>query len=83
MLSQSEEIDFLNKIGFTKAQARIYLTLLQTGKTTAIALQKQTKMPRPVVYRTLAELQKKALQQKKSANLTVTSQPQSIPHCKT
>lgn len=61
MPSQSEEVAFLNKMGFTKAQARLYLTLLETGKTTATALQKLTKMPRPIVYRTLAELQEKGL----------------------
>lgn len=61
MPSQSEGVAFLNKIGFTKAQARLYLALLETGKTTATALEKQTKMPRPIVYRTLAELQKKGL----------------------
>jgi sugar-specific transcriptional regulator TrmB len=59
--SQTETMEFLKKIGFTSAQARLYLALLETGKTTATALHKQTGIPRPIIYRTLAELQKKGL----------------------
>lgn len=61
MPSQLEETDFLNKIGLTKTEAKIYLALLQTGKATAMAIQKQTRMPKPIIYRTLAELQRKGL----------------------
>jgi sugar-specific transcriptional regulator TrmB len=67
MISETEEAKFLTQLGFTKAQAKIYLALLQTGKANAAALQKLVKMPRPVVYRTLAELQEKGLAEKEIA----------------
>ena len=61
MLFQNENAQFLVQIGFTEAQAKLYLALLRTGKTDAKTLQKLTKVPRPVVYRTLNELQEKGL----------------------
>ena len=75
MLFETEEAMFLTQLGFTKAQAKIYLTLLRTGKTNAATLQRLVKMPRPVVYRTFAELQEKGLAEKEIAqpnNFTAT-----------
>jgi sugar-specific transcriptional regulator TrmB len=61
MLFRNENAQFLVQIGFTEAQAKLYLALLRAGKTDAKTLQKLTKAPRPVVYRTLNELQEKGL----------------------
>jgi sugar-specific transcriptional regulator TrmB len=51
----------LTEIGFTKNQAKLYLTLLKLGKTNGKTLSKHATASRPVVYRTLDELQKMGL----------------------
>jgi sugar-specific transcriptional regulator TrmB len=61
---EEEENQLLIQIGFTKTQAKIYLTLLKLGEANGRILCKNTNVPRPVVYRTLDELQKKGLVEK-------------------
>jgi sugar-specific transcriptional regulator TrmB len=46
-------------MGFTKIQAKLYLTLLKREETSARALSEETSIPRIEVYRTLGELEKK------------------------
>jgi sugar-specific transcriptional regulator TrmB len=57
-------IQLLTKIGLTKTQAKIYLTLLKNGNVSARALAKMANSPSPLVYRTLDELQKIGLVEK-------------------
>ena len=64
MLSETDEARALSQLGLTITQAKIYLTLLKTGRTTAGILETLTKTPRPEIYRTLAELQEKGLVEK-------------------
>jgi sugar-specific transcriptional regulator TrmB len=61
MLLQEEDIRSLTQIGFTEAQAKLYLALLTIGKTDAKTLAKQANVPRQAAYRTLSELQEKGL----------------------
>jgi len=58
VLLKEEEIQLLTQIGLTKTQAKIYLTLLKHGMAEARALANISNTPRPLVYRTLDELQK-------------------------
>lgn len=64
MLFKEKESQFLTQIGFTKTQAKIYLTLLKQDEADARTLSKDTNVPGPEVYRTLKELQKKGLVEK-------------------
>jgi sugar-specific transcriptional regulator TrmB len=61
MLSENEEIQLLTQIGFTANQAKIYLSLLKRGEMDGKSISKSAKVPRPEVYRTIDELQKKGL----------------------
>jgi sugar-specific transcriptional regulator TrmB len=61
MLPQEEDIRSLTQIGFTEAQAKLYLALLTIGKTDAKTLAKQANVPRQAAYRTLGELHEKGL----------------------
>jgi Predicted transcriptional regulators len=61
MLFIDEDIRSLTQIGFTEAQAKLYLALLSIGKTDAKNLAKQANVPRQAAYRTLGELQEKGL----------------------
>jgi sugar-specific transcriptional regulator TrmB len=63
-LFEEEEAYLLTKLGFTQTQLKLYLTLLKMEKADARTLSKHASMPRPVVYRTLDELQKKGLVEK-------------------
>jgi sugar-specific transcriptional regulator TrmB len=63
-VSFEEENQLLTQIGFTETQAKIYLTLLKLGEANGRILCKNANVPRPVVYRTLDELQKKGLVEK-------------------
>jgi sugar-specific transcriptional regulator TrmB len=51
-------------MGFTKTQAKVYLTLLNLGETDARTLYKKANMPQPEVYRALDELQRMGLVEK-------------------
>jgi HTH-type transcriptional regulator, sugar sensing transcriptional regulator len=61
MLIQDGDIRSLTEIGFTEAQAKLYLALLIIGKTDAKNLAKQANVPRQAAYRTLSELHQKGL----------------------
>jgi sugar-specific transcriptional regulator TrmB len=61
MSFEDEDTQLLTEIGFTKTQAKLYLTLLKLGKTEGKTLSKLTSAPKPVVYRTLNELQNMGL----------------------
>lgn len=61
MLLEDEDIRSLTQIGFTEAQAKLYLALLSIGKTDVKNLAKQANVPRQAAYRTLGELQEKGL----------------------
>jgi sugar-specific transcriptional regulator TrmB len=51
-------------MGFTRTQAKIYLTLIKLGETDARTLFKKANMPQPEVYRILEELERKGLVEK-------------------
>lgn len=61
---EEEEANLLARLGFTQTQAKLYLILLKMKKADGGTLSKHASMPRPVVYRTLYELQKKGLVEK-------------------
>jgi sugar-specific transcriptional regulator TrmB len=60
-LTFNEETPLLSKVGFTRTQAKIYLTLLRLQESDAKNLSKASNVPKPEVYRTLKELQKMGL----------------------
>ena len=64
MFLNEEGIQLLTRIGITKTQAKIYLTLLKNGNLRARELAKKSNCPSPLVYRTLDELQKIGLVEK-------------------
>ncbi len=61
MLLEDEDIKLLTQIGFTGNQSKLYLTLLKIDKASGTQLAKHSGLPRPVVYRTLKEIQKMGL----------------------
>ena len=67
MSFEDEDTQLLTEIGFTKTQAKMYLTLLKLGRTDGKTLAKRANASRPVVYRTLDELQKMGLVEKEIA----------------
>jgi len=64
MFEADGDIQLLTDIGFTKTQAKLYLTLLKLGLTSGNTLYKNTNVPRTIIYRTLNELQRKGLVEK-------------------
>jgi sugar-specific transcriptional regulator TrmB len=62
-----EEGDLLTQIGFTKTQAKVYLSLLKIGKATGKTISEQSHVTRQIVYRTLDELQERGLVEKEIA----------------
>jgi sugar-specific transcriptional regulator TrmB len=64
LLPSEDDLRVLTEIGFTKAQAKLYLTLIRTGKMDAKTLAKQAMVPRQAVYRTLGELQNRGIVEK-------------------
>jgi len=61
---QEDNLKLLMQVGFTEAQAKIYLTLCSMGQTDAKTLAKQATIPRQAAYRTLGELQEKGIVEK-------------------
>jgi sugar-specific transcriptional regulator TrmB len=59
-----KEIDMLTKLGLSVCQAKIYLTLLNTGEAPARLIADKSQVARPDVYRTLPTLQKMGLVEK-------------------
>ena len=64
VLVDEEDIRLLTEVGFTRSQARVYLTLLKIGETDARTLFKKANITQPEVYRALDELQRKGLVEK-------------------
>ena len=56
---QDNDAQLLNELGLTILEAKVYLALAKTGKTTIATISKTSKVARPDVYRTLAKLQEK------------------------
>ena len=61
---QDEEIQTLMHLGLTCCQAKIYLTLVRSGDSTAKTISKISKVPREKVYRVIPALQEKGLVEK-------------------
>jgi sugar-specific transcriptional regulator TrmB len=61
---QEEEVRTLTQIGFTRNQAKLYITLLNIGKSNGRTISEQSKVPRQEVYRVLDELQEMGLVEK-------------------
>lgn len=64
ILSQHEDIQALTKLGLTVLQAKVYLTLAKSGKTTIKTLAKASEIDRSDVYRIVSKLQEKGLVEK-------------------
>ena len=62
--AEKDSISLLLEVGFTETQAKLYLTLINIGKTDAKTLSKQANVPRQATYRALGELQEKGLVEK-------------------
>lgn len=73
---QQNAIHLLMQLGFTEAQAKIYLTLIKTGETDAKTLVKESNISNQVTYRTLDELITKGIVEKK---LSIPNKYQAIP----
>lgn len=73
---QQNAIHLLIQLGFTEAQAKIYLTLIKTGETDAKTLVKESNISNQVTYRTLDELITKGIVEKK---LSIPHKYQAIP----
>ena len=61
MSIENDKADLLCELGFTKTQAKLYITLLKFGKSDAKTLANQSNIHRTEVYRALDELQKMGL----------------------
>lgn len=59
-----EETLLLTQVGFTKTQAKVYLTLLKMKEADVKTISKISNIQNPEVYRTLRELQEKGLVEK-------------------
>ena len=64
MFVEWEQIQLLIELGFTKNQAKLYLALLKVEEADGRTLSEKANVPRPEVYRTLGELEKKGLVEK-------------------
>ncbi len=75
MFLEEESIGLLTQLGFNITQAKLYLALSKLGEADARTLSKEANVPRPEVYRTLDELQKKGLVEKESPHHTGLKPP--------
>ena len=57
-MSDEQIYKYLQKLGLTKNQAKIFINLLMFSEATVSELQKQVKIQRPQVYNLLNQLQK-------------------------
>lgn len=62
--AEKDSLNLLIQVGFTETQAKLYLTLINIGKTDAKTLSKQANVPRQATYRALGELQERGLVEK-------------------
>jgi sugar-specific transcriptional regulator TrmB len=72
----SYHLQTLNQLGLTPNQGKLYLTLLQTGKTTGSLISKETGLARQEIYRILNELHTLGLIEK---TISVPTEFQAIP----
>jgi sugar-specific transcriptional regulator TrmB len=68
VVDQEKECQLLTKLGLTSSQAKVYLTLVKLGTTTAKAISAQAQIDRADVYRVVMGLQKQSLVEKIIAN---------------
>jgi len=64
MSSRHEDIQALTKLGLTVLQAKIYLTLAKSGRTTIKTISQASEIDRSDVYRIVSKLQEKGLVEK-------------------
>ncbi len=67
MTFEEGDMALLFQLGFTKAQANLYLSLLKLGRADVKNLSKNSDVARSAIYRTLGELQKMGLVEKEIA----------------
>jgi sugar-specific transcriptional regulator TrmB len=63
-MNPEQQIQTLKRLGLTSSQARIYLSLIQTGRATAQTIARKSDIPRPEVYRIMPTIQKLGLCEK-------------------
>jgi sugar-specific transcriptional regulator TrmB len=59
-----QKVKVLTRLGLTSSQAKVYLSLVQTGTSTANTISKISNVPRPEVYVSMAKLEKRGLVEK-------------------
>lgn len=64
LLIKEKDIRLLIDLGFTRNQAKLYLTLLILKESDGRTLHEKTNIARPEIYRTLSELERKGLVEK-------------------
>lgn len=62
-MAQKKE-ETLKLLGFSPIQARVYLTLIRSGRSSAKALSKYANVARPDIYRIMIDFQKLGIAQK-------------------
>jgi len=63
-LPKDADVNLLERVGLTRSQAHLYLTLVRIGCADALTLSRQTKTPRTETYRILDELEEMGLVEK-------------------
>lgn len=76
MIYDNYHLQTLNQLGLTPNQGKLYLTLLQTGKTTGSNISKETGLARQEIYRILNELHTMGLIEK---TISVPTEFQAVP----
>jgi sugar-specific transcriptional regulator TrmB len=73
MLNCAEEIKTLSQLGLTSCQARVYLVLAHSGKSSAKTIARTSKIAKPDVYRVIAALHEIGLVEKTLGTPTLFS----------
>ena len=68
LVTSEKNVQVFVDLGLTVLQAKVYLSLVQTGKTKVKTISQTAKVSRPDVYRTLARLQDLGLVEKEIVN---------------
>ena len=76
LIYDNYHLQTLNQLGLTPNQGKLYLTLLQTGKTTGSNISKETGLARQEIYRILNELHTMGLIEK---TISVPTEFQAVP----
>lgn len=78
--AEEDRIEFLEKLGLTVVQAKIYIANIDTGPATAKQISKVAKVAREDVYRVMPSLQTLGLTKNESLNQPYLKQyPQKMP----